>query len=906
MTDEANVNQINNLKSKAKSHNITKRDFLKLSSTKTQKEIAKHYHIRLQTLNQIAKQVFKLKFDRRKGKYIQTKKNVKQKPHEITTRQVFYFKDYNKKRVLNRKSWAFQVNLTCVYKDKKRRTTVNTFSYTFDKFDRLTTKDFKILEHELYKKFKVKAKIKNIKVYFNWLVRYADYINCKYTFEAEQCLRMFLAKTRHALGTGSKNIRNNLYIYEPHLIRHEKHITKKPIKIIKPKSHETKNDRAGLYSSKRLGKKNITHPFIAFDVETDREGDFIVASVYGKRYKSHKQHDNKYAMETIDRTFTDKKEFQDFLMTLQIPNHQNTKLIAHNTSFDLEYIREIVNPGTETYNKSRYIYARLKLNKQCEEYNKLHPERKTRGIEIWDFMNIIPMSLKELIDNYKHDIKQKYNVDIGKPNVDFSKDNDIETLKYRCHEDAKALYWIVTYIEDLLSEDNQSPLKKTIGETAITLFKNQFLKYPLKHHKHETIEDLEYWDKKIRKYYYGGKVHVFKHNEICKFECYDVNSLYPSVMCEKYPILSSIYETKNPQKTKEAFVKGHLGFLTVDVIATKGYKNGLFPVRTKDGHIIYPIPIDKPITVDTTSIELKYALSRGWQITKYHYGIFYSKSEYLFKPYVDTLYAKRQHYKATNQKAKDLMTKLLLNSLYGKFGQRIEQSQNIIISKDDLAYFDVVNETKKDNQRVEIIETENKAMIRILKTDDNGDVIQKITRHTFVELSAFVTAYGRVKLNEAIDNNIDNVIYCDTDSIYVSGKPKGIAIDDTKLGCWSKDDSGYMIAYSPKNYRTYKTYEDALNDNPNNVKIKGIPKKHIRLTPDNYQNYIDDLSNEDKQKIRDNIHRIDIEIYIFEHANKLKESLRRGLKINKFEKRIKIISKDDKQQQLTKQFLSII
>lgn len=41
-----------------------------------------------------------------------------------------------------------------------------------------------------------------------------------------------------------------------------------------------------------------------------------------------------------------------------------------------------------------------------------------------------------------------------------------------------------------------------------------------------------------------------------------------------------------------------------------------------------------------------------------------------------------------------------------------------------------------------------------------------------------------MKLYDAIFNNLDNFLYCDTDSLFIKGEPKGIEIDPNKLGAW--------------------------------------------------------------------------------------------------------------------------
>lgn len=173
-----------------------------------------------------------------------------------------------------------------------------------------------------------------------------------------------------------------------------------------------------------------------------------------------------------------------------------------------------------------------------------------------------------------------------------------------------------------------------------------------------SITSVELYQKLIPGYS-GGAVDVYKpENPDGKLvHCYDVNSLYPAVMMlNDMPVGAP------------TFVEGHLdltdpatfGFLRVKVTApdnlylpllqTSLNGTSLAPLGTWEGWYF--------------SEELKFALNLGYTFEVLE-GVLFERGR-IFFDYVSTLYKLRNTF--SKEDPRNLICKLLLNTLYGKFG----------------------------------------------------------------------------------------------------------------------------------------------------------------------------------------------------------------------------------------------
>lgn len=148
----------------------------------------------------------------------------------------------------------------------------------------------------------------------------------------------------------------------------------------------------------------------------------------------------------------------------------------------------------------------------------------------------------------------------------------------------------------------------------------------------------------------------------------------------------------------------------------------------------------------------------------------------IFKDFIDFFYNERVQAKQKDNYAYSLFFKLIMNSLYGKFGQLSGEWQTK--GKCDPLEVDYWNETIQGDKH-------------IYKMRKIAGLIQRYDRkeesfNSFCAISSHVTSYARIKLWDLMNQaKMENVYYCDTDSLFVNEqgyKNLKTQIDNTALG----------------------------------------------------------------------------------------------------------------------------
>ena len=195
----------------------------------------------------------------------------------------------------------------------------------------------------------------------------------------------------------------------------------------------------------------------------------------------------------------------------------------------------------------------------------------------------------------------------------------------------------------------------------------------------------------------------------------------------------------------------------------------------------------------------------------------YDKAK-LFSEFVETIYLLRQAAKERGDDVNSWLYKILMNSLYGKFGQRGRVFE-------DVGHCDpnIVESTLS-------VDADTGETSRIRKF---GGLVQELrdegeSRESHPAIASHVTSYARLVLWDAIETaGIEHCLYCDTDSLvldHVGFKKAGHLIDQDKLGYWALErELSFMILYGPKDYvmphqsRTKGVRHSAVWTSPNRV-----------------------------------------------------------------------------------------
>ena len=387
---------------------------------------------------------------------------------------------------------------------------------------------------------------------------------------------------------------------------------------------------------------------------------------------------------------TDYEMEQDKLLKASIdyllkPCYNGYSIYAHNLShFDGTFLlKSIVNLKKIgyiiklLYKDDKMISIEIKRSEAVSR--ELGFESESFSITFYDSYLLLPTSLNKLAKSFGLETKIAFDVlsNDTTPLTDISfKEKLLEYNKYDC----KLLYDVITNfrleIINLFGVDiSKSP---TLPSLAFKIYTKKFLKHKI------SITWLEDY-KKISKGYRGGAVDVYKPSGENLYY-YDANSLYPHVMkANMFPVddfdcLEGNWDLKDIFGIVYAKITAPDN-LNVPILLLKNDQTNrktIAPLGSWEGWYV--------------SEELKLAQNYGYKIQvmkAYHWD---NKAD-IFSGYVDTLYQNRLKYAKSDPK--NFISKLLMNSLYGKFGMNPTLMNYDVFSSDDES-INIFEEDAKD------------------------------------------------------------------------------------------------------------------------------------------------------------------------------------------------------------------
>lgn len=371
--------------------------------------------------------------------------------------------------------------------------------------------------------------------------------------------------------------------------------------------------------------------------------------------------------------------------------------------------------------------------------------------EFRDSMNILPVALKniEVSKDGETIKKQEFDYSLMERDVRYKPENWGNIIGY-LRDDC------VTLWEAINKFQTEYGRHLTQAGAAMAQWK-KISKKPLPKSTGEYFEAFKH-------YYYGGRVQCFRRGIIeSDFSVFDINSAYPFAMLSPHPYGLAYVETSEP-----------------DVICKSGFYKiraesaGAYPYREKTG---LSFPDDGEIReFNVTGWELLAAQETGTAgNAKILSGIVHTETQD-FTEYIEHFYQLRLTAKAIGDKAGDLFAKLLMNSLYGKFGANPENYAEFVVlppeERDSL--LDPDNDFNLSGELGPWLLGERGL------TDDE-------MRYYNVATAASITGFVRAYLWRAIcTTGIDNILYCDTDSIATIDT--GNSLDNgNKLGQWKHE-----------------------------------------------------------------------------------------------------------------------
>ena len=447
----------------------------------------------------------------------------------------------------------------------------------------------------------------------------------------------------------------------------------------------------------------------------------------------------------------------------------------------------------------------------CIEVYFTKTAKHTNKVSFYDSLKILNFSVDAIAKDFdlpirklKIDYEAHREIDhkLTKEEIDYIR-NDVEIM-------ARAL--------DFIFKENLT--KITIASDALAFYKT-------------TVNFSNYFpelnpivDEKIRASYKGGFTYlnpIYKQKLVNDGLVLDVNSLYPSVLrYEKLPIGEPLYFDGKYETDKlyNLYVQTITCCfkLKKNKIPSLQIKNNLFykPNEYLETSVVFNKgeEIDEPITLTLTNIDLELFFEQyDVYDLSYNGGYKFKSINGLFNKYVDYWTEKKISSKKEHNKSMYKLSKLMLNSLYGRFGLNPHSTLKE-------PYYDTENGIVKYKYQ----EPEYRSPV-------------------YIPVATFVTSYARRKTiltSQAIrDFTLANLgkdyyIYSDTDSIHMLKLDDEIIksfvdVDDYRLGAW-KIESRFTRA----KFLRQKCYIEELDDELN-MTVAGLPKRLSSLV--NFNNF---------------------------------------------------------------------
>jgi hypothetical protein len=489
------------------------------------------------------------------------------------------------------------------------------------------------------------------------------------------------------------------------------------------------------------------------------------------------------------------KDISDFWDLLDDFRYDGTRLhvFAHNMAYD---------------------YAILKLDTYISE-RKL--EVKLRAIDRVFIVNAGNLSFLSSTNYYRQSLKE-LGIMFGLSKMDspdFENVSDAKLMEY-CQRDTEVLAKIIQTHIAFLKSNNLGNFMPTIAGQAMTAFRHRFMQHDILVHDFQDILEM------ASRSYRGGRCETFrigKFNDIYKL---DINSMYPFIMktCQ-YPIRPLSTKPVQGCSISDLEESSEKNFVIADcdmilrepAIATKREKL-FFPIGNLRQTILQP------------EIEMLLKNPSIGEITKVHSMVSYRQAD-IFSTYVDFFYGLRCN---SDNPAIKQMCKIMLNSLYGKMGQRNSTKPELVT--------DIV----KSNMLAEIMTAEGTSEIHDgLKSKyvRLGTDIYHVTgtgtdfaTESIPEIASAVTAYSRCLLYRMIMiAGWPEILYCDTDSVFTTktgyeNLENAGLVHASELGKLKVEEIGNVELFGAKDY--------VFNSK---AKLKGIKHSAERLPDGSYRQF---------------------------------------------------------------------
>ena len=497
-------------------------------------------------------------------------------------------------------------------------------------------------------------------------------------------------------------------------------------------------------------------------------------------------------------------------------------------------------------NSSRKIIG-MKIGIESLVTNK-KTQWKNRIVELRDSLQLFPnVSIKKIGEGLNNQFKTKK---YSKSEIEYVKGNDFEGFqtfqqffKYKDGKELSYLYQDCFILLSFLIEMNKivfcSKWKLTIASTAYSIWEeiygerlckgalqndeikevkvnDAFVYYKFKGGKklYKTVQmgkmlikqmyptkwlgkqigvGNTYFDS-LYKWYKGGiclvneKYRGIPVNNVTKL---DINSSYPNQM-------TSFWDVPYGEPVMEEKKGYNFRFYKITVLKSIENTHGLpfvplmsesftsyeYPRKLLEGEVVYLT------SLDFVNFCKYYNVKRNDVKSEIHFYFQSMRIKNVFKDYVEQFFTMKNQAKLENNYVKLIFAKTMLNSLYGKFGSKIEKETAIYLPKTEDRWHTIIAKTKPKY---------------------------------YLPFAIVITSLARQQLVNAVGKEYDNFVYADTDSIAVRGFDTkyfpNVKLDKNKLGYWDVEvDKCLFLSRRAKQYLVI----DRFDNEKVNIKHAGI------------------------------------------------------------------------------------
>jgi hypothetical protein len=250
----------------------------------------------------------------------------------------------------------------------------------------------------------------------------------------------------------------------------------------------------------------------------------------------------------------------------------------------------------------------------------------------------------------------------------------------------------------------------------------------------------------FRDAYLGGIVDVYRPHLTNGGYYYDVNSFYPTAMLNPMPVGPPTPICLTPDQFQGC---DFFGYVRATVFAPETQYIGLLPIRL-NGRLVCPIGSFSGFFF---SEELRFALANGYELLSIHQAFSFQRGDATFRDLIQDLNKMKVNAQLKDRPTLRNIAKLLMNSMYGRFGMHADPQMSLIVTPDRApeicGLFEVLSHIIIGGLEL-ITFTNNPAVTSLPKVLESQfkKEVRAIPGQTNVPIAAAVTAYSRMIINQ--------------------------------------------------------------------------------------------------------------------------------------------------------------